>query len=212
MSLKQWVDENGRPKQPKFEYCNSILRMNGRVYVPACGELQQKILSEAHCTLYTVHPRTTKMYWDLREVYWWPGMKISMDEFVRKCDPYQRIKAEHQTPSGRLQPLQILKWKWEHVMIDFIMGLTRTPRKVDTIWVVVDWLTKSVHFLPVKNTIGVEQFAWLYIQEIVRLDGIPVSIVSNRNCRFVSNFWKVVQEELGTQLNFSMAYHPQTNG
>ena len=100
MRLEQWIDENGLPKQSGFEYRNGILRMYRQVYVPALGKLQRKILSEAHRTPYTVHPGATKMYRDLREVYWWPGMKKDVAEFVRKCDTCQRVKAEHQKPSG----------------------------------------------------------------------------------------------------------------
>ncbi|XP_052189965.1 uncharacterized protein LOC127799781 [Diospyros lotus] len=119
-------------------------------------------------------------------------------EFVRACDTCQRIKAKHQKPSRSLQPLEIPEWKLEHVTTDFIMGLPRTLRKADAIWVVVDRLTKLAYFLPIRSTIGAEQLAQLFIQEIVHLHEVPVSIVSDRDSRFMSNFWKAVQEELGT--------------
>lgn len=117
-------------------------------------------------------------------------MKRDVAEFVRKCDTCQRVKAEHQKPSGSLQPLEIPEWKWEHVTTDFIMGLPL--RKADAIWVVVDRLTKSAHFLSIRSTMGAEQLAQLYIQEIVRLHEVLVSIVSDRDSRFMSSFWKVV--------------------
>ena len=152
------------------------------------------------------------MYRDLREVYWWPGMKRGIAQYVAHCDTCQRIKAEHQRPAGLMQPLEIPEWKWDHITMDFIVGLPRTPTKKDSIWVVVDRLTKSAHFLPVRVGQGTEELARLYVREIVRLHGAPASIVSDRDPKFVSRFWRCLQEELGTKLNFSTAYHPQTDG
>jgi len=128
------------------------------------------------------------MYHDLKSYYWWPGMKREIADFVARCLTCQKIKAEHQKPGGLLQPLPIPMWKWEHITMDFIVGLTRTQRRHDAIWVVVDRLTKSAHFLAIKTTCNAKQLAELYIQEIVRLHGGPLSIVLDRDTKFSSKF------------------------
>ena len=122
------------------------------------------------------------------------------------------MKAEHQKPSGLLQPLPIPEWKWEEVAMDFVRGLPPSKKANDGIWVIVDTLTKSAHFIPVKNKLSMEKHAELYVNEIVRLHGIPVSIVSDRDPRFESRFWKGFQVALGTKLNFSTAFHPESDG
>ncbi|KAL2231154.1 UNVERIFIED_CONTAM: Transposon Tf2-12 polyprotein [Sesamum indicum] len=143
---------------------------------------------EAHNSPYAMHPGTTKMYRNLRPYYWWQTMKKDVAEFVAKCMTCQQVKAEHQAPTGKLRPLSILEWKWEKITMDFVVGLPRTFKKHDTIWVIVDRLTKSAHFLPVRITDSLDKLAGLYISEIVRLHGVPISIVSDRDPRFMSHF------------------------
>ena len=126
------------------------------------------------------------MYHDLKSYYWWPGMKREIAEYVARCLRCRRIKAEHQKPGGLLQPLSIPMWKWEHITMDFIVGLPRTQKRHDAIWVVVDRLTKSTPFLAIRTTFNTEQLAELYIQEIVRLHGVPLSMVSDRDTKFAS--------------------------
>nr|CAH66143.1 OSIGBa0114M03.1 [Oryza sativa] len=123
-----------------------------------------------------------------------------------------RVKAEHQKPAGLLQPLKIPEWKWEEIGMDFITGLPRTSSGHDSIWVIVDRLTKVAHFIPVKTTYSGSRLAELYMARIVCLHGVPKKIVSDRGSQFTSNFWKKLQEEMGSKLNFSTAYHPQTDG
>lgn len=159
-----------------------------------------------------MHPGTTKMYQDLKKYYWWPGMKRDIAEFLSRCLTCQKVKVEHQKPSGTLRPLEIPEWKWDAITMDFVTGLPRTPTGSDSIWVVVDRLTKSAHFLPIKITHPLDRLAHIYIKEIVRLHGVPSSIVSDRDPRFTSRFWGPLQEALGTQLRFSTACHPQTDG
>ncbi|KAA3456128.1 DNA/RNA polymerases superfamily protein [Gossypium australe] len=175
-------------------------------------ELIHLILSEAHNGHLSVHPGSTKMYHDLRQHYWWSGMKRDISDFVSKCLVCQQVKAEHQVPSGLLQPILIPEWKWDRVTMDFVSGLPHTPRKKDAIWVVVDRLKKSTHFISVRSNFSLERLAELYISEIVRLHGVLLSIVSDRDPRFTSRFWKKLQEALGTKLHFSLAFHPQTDG
>lgn len=139
-------------------------------------------------------------------------MKRNVVEFVEKCLTCQQVKAEHQRPAGTLQPLEIPEWKWDQITMDFVSGLPKTRQNHDSVWVIVDRLTKSAHFLPVNTTYTMDKLAELYVQNIVRLHGVPKSIVSDRDSRFTSKFWRSLQNALGTKLKFSTAYHPQTDG
>jgi len=116
-----------------------------------------------------------------------------------------------QRPSGKLQPLEIPQWKWGSISLDFVVGLPRTPRGLDSIWVIVDRLTMSTHCIPINIRFSLEKLTSLYISEIVRLHGVPSSIVSDRDPRFTSRFWESLNRALGTKLRLSSAYHPQTN-
>ncbi|GJX16399.1 putative reverse transcriptase domain-containing protein [Tanacetum coccineum] len=139
-------------------------------------------------------------------------MKADIATYVSKCLTYAKVKAEHQNPSGLVQKLEIPVWKWERITMGFMSGLSRTPSGYDKIWVIVDRLTKSAHFLPMKKTDSVEKLTRLYLKEIVCRHGVPVSIISDRDSHFMSNFWRSLQEALGTNLDMSTAYHPQTDG
>jgi hypothetical protein len=122
------------------------------------------------------------------------------------------VKAEHKKVAGSLQPLPIPEWKWEEVTIDFITELPPSQTKKDTIWVVVDRLTKSAHFIPVNVKDSMEKLTRIYTQEVVRLHGVTSSIVSDRDSRFNSRFWKKFQKSMGTTLKFSTSENPQTDG
>ncbi|KAL0558700.1 hypothetical protein IC582_003280 [Cucumis melo] len=183
-----------------------------RLCVPSDSVIKTELLSEAHSSPFSMHPGSTKMYQDLKRVYWWRNMKREVAEFVSRCLVCQQVKAPRQKPAGLLQPLSIPEWKWENVSMDFITGLPRTLRGFTVIWVVVDRLTKSAHFVPGKSTYTASKWAQLYMSEIVRLHGVPVSIVSDRDARFTSKFWKGLQTAMGTRLDFSTAFHPQTDG
>ena len=150
-------------------------------------------MQEAHGSKFAIHPGNTKMYQDVKQTFWWPSMKREIAEFVSRCLHCQQVKAEHQRPAGLLQPLPIPEWKWEHISMDFVIGLPKTPKGMDSIWVVVDRLTKSAHFLPVKTTFNANQLALLNVNEIVRLHGVPMSIVSDREPKLVSRFWQSLQ-------------------
>jgi hypothetical protein len=191
---------------------DGALRFGNRLCVPKDSTIKREILEEAHHSPYIVHPGSTKMYRDLREVYWWNNMKREIAHFVEQCLTCQQVKMENQRPSGLLQPLLIPEWKWENISMDFVCGLPRTSKNHDAIWVVVDRLTKSAHFIPIRMNYSLDKLAELYVNEIVRLHGVPVSIVSDRDLRFTSRFWGSLQKALGTKLNFSTAFHPQTDG
>ncbi|GJR14388.1 putative reverse transcriptase domain-containing protein [Tanacetum coccineum] len=155
-----------------------------RIWVPLVGGVRTKIMDEAHKTRYSVHPGADKMYYDLQDMYWWPGMKKEIVIYVSKCLTCAKVKAEHQRPSGLLQQPEIPEWK----------------------------LTKSAHFLAIREDYSMENLARLYIDEIVARHGVPTSIIYDRDGRFTSRFWQTMQKALGTRLDMSTAYHPQTDG
>jgi hypothetical protein len=189
-----------------------ILWFDERLVVPKDQELQTKILDEAHQSKLSIHPRNNKIYCDLKSKFWWTKMKKEITAYVARCDNSCRVKSIHMKPAGLLQSLSVTKWKWEEISIAFITGLPITPRGNDSIWVIVDRLTKSAHFLPVKATYRPPKYADIYIAEIVRLLGIPRTIVSDRGTQFTAHFWEQLQNGLGTKLVHSSAYHPQTSG
>ncbi|GJU65105.1 putative reverse transcriptase domain-containing protein [Tanacetum coccineum] len=152
------------------------------------------------------------MYQDLKLLYWWPNMKADIATYVSKCLTCVKVKAEHQKLSGQLKQPEIPVWKWERITMDFVSGLPRTPSGYDSIWVIVDRLTKSAHFLPMKKTDTIEKLTQLYLKEIMCRHGVPISIISDRDNHFTSRFWRSLQKALGTNLDMSTAYHPQTDG
>ena len=177
---------------------DGVLHYQGRLCVPDVGEFRQHILEEAHNSTYSIHPGATKMYRGLREVYWWNGMKSDIADFVSKCPNCHQVKVEHQKPGGMTQEIIIPSWKWDVINMDFITGLPRIRRQQDSIGVIVDRMTKSSRFLVVKTSYSAEDYAKLYINEIVRFHGVPLSIISDRCPQFTSHFWKSFQKGIGT--------------
>jgi len=159
-----------------------------RLWVPLLGGIRELIMDEAHRSRYSVHPGADKMYQDLRDLFWWPGMKKDIAEYVRKCLTCLRVKAEHRKPSGLLEQPKIPEWKWECIAMDFVTKLPRTSSGHDAIWVVIDRMTKSAHFIPYRESYSMEQMARLYVKEIVAKHGVPLSIISDRDSRFTSHF------------------------
>ena len=143
-------------------------------------------MEEAHYSMYAMHLGNIKMYRMLKESYWQRGLKVDVAEFVSKCLTYQQVKAEHKHSIGLLQSLLILEWKWENMIIDFMIRLLKTQQGNDAVWVIVDRLTKSIYFLLVKVSYNLNTLAELYMKEIVRLHGASVSIVLYRDLRFTS--------------------------
>ncbi|GJR72677.1 putative reverse transcriptase domain-containing protein [Tanacetum coccineum] len=153
-----------------------------------------------------------KMYQDVKKLFWWPNMKADIATYVSKCLTCARVKAEHQRPSGLLVQPEIPEWKWDNITMDFITKLPRSSQGFDTIWVIVDRLTKSAHFLPIRENDPLDKLARLYLNRIVTRHGIPASIICDRDGRFTSNFWRSFQKALGTDISMSTAYHPETDG
>ncbi|GJV84173.1 putative reverse transcriptase domain-containing protein [Tanacetum coccineum] len=161
---------------------------------------------------YSIHPGSEKMYQDVKKLYWWPNMKADIATYVSKCLTCAKVKAEHQRQSGLLVQPEIPQWKWDNITMDFVTKLPKSSQGYDTIWVIVDRLTKSAIFIPMRETDTLEKLARMYLKEVVTRHGIPVSIICDRDPRFASNFWRSLQKALGTSLDMSTAYHPQTDG
>ncbi|KAK8919358.1 hypothetical protein KSP39_PZI021140 [Platanthera zijinensis] len=196
----------------EFTLQNGLLLMNERLCVPNVNSIRRDILYESHNTPYSIHPGRTKMYHDLKEDFWWPGMKKDIITYIASCHICQLVKAEHQKPGGYLHSLPIPEWKWEDIAMDFVFGLPRSKLGHDGIWVIIDRLTKSAHFIPVRQNMPPEKLNDLYIDVIVKLHGIPRSIISDRDGRFTSGNWRYIHKRLETKLLFSTAFHPQTDG
>jgi hypothetical protein len=167
-----------------------IIWFKDHIVVLKDTEVRQQILDEAHLSRYSTHPESTKMYQDLKQHYWWTQMKIEIAHYVAKCDTCRWVKAIHMKAVGPLQSLPIPTWKWEGISTDFIVGLPKTARGFDSIWVIFNRLTKIAHFLPVKAKYPVVAYAELYIARILSLHGVPKTIVSDRDRNLYPSFGK----------------------
>ncbi|GJZ62402.1 putative reverse transcriptase domain-containing protein [Tanacetum coccineum] len=190
---------------------DGTLCLNGRSWLPCYGDLRTVIMHESHKSKYSIHPGSDKMYQDMKKLYWWPNMKADIATYVSKCLTCAKVKAEHQRPSGLLVQPKIPEWKWDNITMDFVTKLPRSSQGYDTIWVIVDRLTKSAIFTPMRETDPMDKLARMYLNEVVTGHGIHVSIICDRDPRFASNFWRLLQNALGTNLDMSVAYHPQTD-
>nr|GEV76700.1 retrotransposon protein, putative, Ty3-gypsy subclass [Tanacetum cinerariifolium] len=200
------------PKEKLEPRADETLCLNNRSWVPCFGDLRTLIIHESHKSKYSIHHGPDKIYQDLKPLYWWPNMKVDIATYVSKCLTCSKVKVEHQKPSGLLVQLEIPEWKWEKITMDFITKLPKTTNGYDTIWVIVDRLTKSAHFLPMRENDPIEKLMKLYIKEVVTRHGVPISIIFDRDGRFTSLFWQALHKALGTRLDMSTAYHPETDG
>ncbi|GJY03026.1 putative reverse transcriptase domain-containing protein [Tanacetum coccineum] len=173
-----------KPRKEKLEpHADGTLCLNNRSWLQCYGDLRTLIMHESHNSKYFVHPGSDKMYQDMKLLYWWPNMKTDIATYVNKCLTCLKLKAEHQKPPGLLVQPEIPQWKWDNITMDFVTKLPNTTSGYDTIWLIVDRLTKSTHFLPMKENDSMDKLARLYLKET-----------------------------MGTRLDMSTAYHPQTKG
>ncbi|GKB72579.1 putative reverse transcriptase domain-containing protein, partial [Tanacetum coccineum] len=191
---------------------DGTLCLNGRSWLPCYGDLSTVIMHESHKSKYFIYLGSDKMYQDMNMLYWRPNMKADIATYVSKCLTCAKVKAEHQRPSVLLVQPDIPQWKWDNITMDFVTKLPKSSQGYDTIWVIVDRLTKSVIFVPMRETDPMEKLARMYLKEVVTRHVIPVSIICDRDPRFASNFWRSLQKALGTNLDMSTVYHPQTDG
>nr|GFA34379.1 putative reverse transcriptase domain-containing protein [Tanacetum cinerariifolium] len=187
------VDNSKDPEKVRKEKLeprtDETLCLSGRSWLPGYGDLRTVIIHESHKSKYSIHPGSDKMYQDMKKLYWWPNIKADIATYVSKCLTCVKVKAEHQKPSRLLVQPKIPEWKWDNITIDFITKLPKSSQGYDTIWVVVDRLTKSTIFTPIRETDPMDKLARIYLKEVVTRHEIPVSIISDREPRFASNFW-----------------------
>ncbi|GJR63180.1 putative reverse transcriptase domain-containing protein [Tanacetum coccineum] len=183
---ENFINEDLRGMINKLETrVDGTLCLNNRSWIPCLGDLRALIMHESHKSKYSIHPRSDKMYQDLKKLYWWPNLKAEIATYVSKCLTCAKVKIEYQKPSAAGQ---------------------------DTIWVIVDRLTKYAHFLPMREDDTLEKLTRQYLKEVVLKHRVPVSIISDRDGKFTSHFWKSLHKALGTRLDMSTTYHPETDG
>jgi hypothetical protein len=160
------------------------------MYIPEGGDIQSIILKETHRELYCAHPGVKKMYADMKKIFFWVGMKRDVVHFIAKCLECQQVKDDHHHLTSLLQPHDVPMSKWEVISMDFVVGLPLTSHRHNSILVIVGKLTKSAHFILVRDTYDVTDVACMFVSEVIRLHGIPKKIISDKDSRFTSRFWK----------------------
>ncbi|CAI5472116.1 unnamed protein product [Closterium sp. Yama58-4] len=207
------VDPDFTPQPPAgAEVQGSVYIWKGtaRIWVPAYRPLQQLLLSEAHDVVSASHFGARKTAKTLSRTYFWPGLAADVEDYIRSCDTCQRTKSSRQRKAGLLQPIPPPDRPRQVVKMDFIMALPRTVRGHDAIFVVVDKFSRAAHFIPTHGQVTAEEAATLLVDKVVRLYGD--SIISDRDPRFESKFWKQLFALFGTRLAMSSAYHPEIDG
>ncbi|GKA47747.1 putative reverse transcriptase domain-containing protein [Tanacetum coccineum] len=184
------------PKEKLEPRADGTLCLNGRSWLPCYGDLRIVIMHESYKSKYSIHLGSNKMYQDMKKLYWWLNMKADIATYVSKCLTCTKVKAEHQRPSGLLVQPEIPQWKWDNITMDFITKLPNSSQGYDTIWVIVDRLTKSAIFVPMRETDPIERLARMYLKVVITNHRIPVSIICDRDPRFASNFCRSLQKAL----------------
>ncbi|GJP52666.1 hypothetical protein CLOM_g11761 [Closterium sp. NIES-68] len=183
-----------------------------KIWVPNYPPLRQLLLEEYHDVLYAGHFGSNKTLTGIAKHYYWPHLAEDVQKFVTSCDTCQRMKSSKQKKAGLLQPLPVPEQPWQVVSLDFITGLPPTTSGHDAILVVIDKFSKMGHFIPTHTTARTEETAQLFVRYIISQHGIPTTLISDRNPKFTSKFWKELMSLLGTKLAMSSAYHPQIDG
>lgn len=209
-ALDPWFQNKKKTK--KLRYQDGLWWKGYVICVPNARALKEEILRELHSNPLGGHVGIDRTLHILKRYFWWKNMTRDTVDFVRSCDECQRNKSSNQQPIGQLQPLQIPLRRWQSVSIDFIMELPRTVSGHDAVVVVVDRMSKMVHIAPTTSNVNSEEFAQLFLDNVVRLHGLPTELVTDRGSQFISNFWKTLCEKLGMRRAMSTAFHPQTDG
>ncbi|GJS02455.1 putative reverse transcriptase domain-containing protein [Tanacetum coccineum] len=177
MKEENVLEENLHGMNKDFETRpDRTLCIKKQSWLPRLGGLRDLIMNESHKSKYSIYLGFNKMYHDLKKLYWWPIIKAEIATYIRKCLTCAKVKAEHQKHSGLLVQPEIPQWKWEKITMDFVTKLPKTSSGHDTIWVIVDRLTKSAHFMPMKETDSMEKLTRLYLKEVVSRHGVLISI------------------------------------
>ena len=199
--------------KPGLPYTNrqGLTFYKNRVVVPPQSHIPNQLLREFHDSPLGGHSGVLRTYKRIAQQFYWPSMYRMVNEYISSCDVCQRAKASTLSSTGLLQPLPIPCQVWDDITMDFIEGLPPSQGK-NTILVVVDRLSKSAHFLALTHPFSAKMVAEKFVDGVVKLHGMPSSIISDRDPIFISNFWREFFKLSGTQLKMSSAYHPQTDG
>ncbi len=185
---------------------------DGKIVVPNVTALKRLIISEAHDANYSGHTGGKRTLEIINRTFWWPRLNADVDQYIRTCQLCQRNKSTNRKPAGLLQPLPVPEWNWQSVSMDLITQLPKTTAGHDAIVVFVDRLSKMVHFVPTTTTVGAEKLANIFHDNVIKLHGLPEEIVSDRDPRMTSHFWRQLMAKMGSKLSMSSAFHPQTDG
>jgi hypothetical protein len=203
---------NPRNYHNTFQIRNGLIYCNQQLYIPNHNEIKNKLLEEAHDIPISGHVGIAKTIDLLSRTYYWPKLHEDVKEYITSCLPCQSNKARNSALAGLAQPIEPPVRRWDQVSMDLITQLPKTSTGYDAILVVVDKYSKMLHIIPTTTTVTAPDLAKLFFKEIIRLHGIPSSIISDRDPRFTSSFWQQIWKQLGTKLAMSTAYHPQTDG
>nr|GEY70186.1 putative reverse transcriptase domain-containing protein [Tanacetum cinerariifolium] len=182
------------PKKKLKLHANGTLCLHGRSWLPCYVDMRIVIMHESHKSKYSIHPGSDKMYQDMKKLYWWPNMKADIATYVSKCLTCATVKAEHQRPLGLLVQPKMPQWKWNNITMDFVMKLPKSSQGYDNIWVIVDRLTKSAIFTPMRETDSMEKLARMYLKEVVTRHGIHVLIICDRDHRWATRIYAISVE------------------
>jgi hypothetical protein len=187
-----------------------LLFKGNQLCIPKCS-MRENLLKEKHSEGLVGHFGHDKTFSKLNESYFWPGMREDIKRFMERCRICQHSKGKRQN-AGLYQPLPIPERLWDAISMDFILGLPRTQRGFDSIFVVVDRFSKMSHFMPCQKTSDATHIVNLFFKEVIRLHGLKRSIVLDRDTKFVGHFWRTLWKKMGMNLLFSSTYHPQIDG
>jgi hypothetical protein len=199
------------PDEDGYTLHHGLIRYHGRLWIGANTALQTKLISAFHQSAVGGHSGVTATYHRVKKLFSWTGLKTAVDDFVRQCQVCQQAKHENTKPAGKLQPLPVPLLPWDDISMDFVEGLPKSDG-FEVIMVVVDRLTKFAHFVPLKHPFTAANVAQALWDNVIKLHGVPLSIVSDRDRIFTSAVWRHLLTTTGTKLLYSTTYHPQTDG
>jgi hypothetical protein len=199
-----------RSQWTEYMIQDGLLFRGNQLCIPKCS-MRENLLKEKQSGGLAGHFGHEKMFSKLNGSYFWPRMRTDVKKIVDRCRFFQHTEGKRQD-AGLYQPLPIPERLWDAVSMDFVLGLPRTKRGSDSIYVVVDRFSKMAHFIPCQKTSDATQIVNLFFKEVIRLHSLPKTIVSDRDTKFIGNFWRTLWKKLGTSLSFSSSYHPQMDG
>ena len=210
LNKDKWVKNRENRKMTRFQ--NGLRWHDTCIYIPDVDDLRKEVLAHCHDHQFSGHQGQDRTYEYLRRLYWWPSLRSDVVQYVQNCHKCQINKTSSKKPAGLMQPLPIPGRLWASVSMDFITHLPMTERGFSSIFVIVDRLSKMAHFVPTKDTATATDVAQLFMHAVVRLHGPPEQLITDRDARFMGNFWQALCKLMGVSHKPSTAHHPQTDG